>query len=234
MINLYSFGPAFGVQDPSSFVLKIDAYLRFTGIAYTSTPGANNLSTAPKKKLPYIEDDGKTIADSYFILEHLKNKYSPGIDDHLSEEEKATAHLIMRSLDENFYWLIVYSRWVRDDTWPIINKQFFGNLPFPLKLIIPNMLRRGVKKNLTAQGFGRHSEDELLQIFKHSLQSLSVLLGNKPYFFGNKISSFDATAYACLASVISVDFSNTFNETAKTYNNLVEYCQRIEKQYYSA
>ncbi|MGH1471452.1 MAG: glutathione S-transferase family protein [Cellvibrionaceae bacterium] len=233
MITLYSFGPAFGVGDPSPFVLKIDALLRFTGIPYRSIASANNLNTAPKKKLPYIEDDGVTIADSYFILHYLQEKYNPSIDDHLSEEEKAHAHLMMRSLDENFYWLIVYSRWMKEDTWPLIKNTFFGGMPLPLRLLVPKIAKSSVKKNLLAQGFGKHTEEELLEIFKHSLNSLSTLLGNKPYFFGNKISSFDATAYACLASVISVNFTNSFNETANNYNNLVEYCQRIEKQYYS-
>lgn len=232
MITLYSFGPAFNVQDPSAFVLKIDAFLRFTGIPFQSVAGVDNLGKAPKKKLPYIEDNGKTIADSYFILDYLKQEYKPTIDDHLSEEEKAYSHLLTRSLDENFYWLVVYSRWMKDDTWPLIKKEFFGKMPFPLNIIVPKVAHNSVKKNLQGQGLGRHSEEELIQLYIHSLDSLSTLLGNKSYFFGNKVSSFDATAYAFLASVISTTLENNFNSIAKGYDNLVEYCQRIEEQYY--
>ena len=125
MITLFSFGPQFGLIDPSPFVLKVDAYLRMTNIPFTSSPSFGNLQRSPKGKLPYIEDNGQLIADSFFILQYLKNQYNISLDEHLSTEQKALAHLVTKSIDENLYWCIVHSRWVRDDTWPTVKQAFF-------------------------------------------------------------------------------------------------------------
>src|SRR6266480_2026973 len=73
MITLYAFGPAFGLPDPSPFVLKAEVLLKMAGVPYrTSTEG---FGKAPKGKLPYIDDDGERIADSTFIRWHIEKKY---------------------------------------------------------------------------------------------------------------------------------------------------------------
>jgi len=65
MITLYSFGPGFGLPDPSPFVTKAEVLLKMAELPYrTDTTG---FKKAPKGKLPYIDDEGKMIADSTFI-----------------------------------------------------------------------------------------------------------------------------------------------------------------------
>ena len=61
MITLHSFGPAFGLPDPSPFVTKAEVLLKMAGLPYTTETGG--LGKAPKGKLPYIVDDAETIAD---------------------------------------------------------------------------------------------------------------------------------------------------------------------------
>ena len=60
MITLYRFGPAwqeFGCV--SQFVLKVETYLRMTGIEYqVRNLGISYADAAPKGKLPFIEHDG--------------------------------------------------------------------------------------------------------------------------------------------------------------------------------
>ena len=73
MIKLYKFGPIGDICDPSPFCVKVEAYLRMTNQPYETVSGAQYLRKAPKRKLPYIEDNGKIIADSSFILNYLKN-----------------------------------------------------------------------------------------------------------------------------------------------------------------
>ena len=47
---------------------------------------------APKGKLPYIEDDGETIADSTVIIEHLKKKYGDTLNEGLPVRAATVAH----------------------------------------------------------------------------------------------------------------------------------------------
>ena len=234
MIKLFGFGGAFGVVDPSPFVMKVDAFLRISGLPYQYIGNPNALRRAPKKKLPVIDDGGKIVADSYFIMEYLKDKYQLDIDKHLTSEQQGLCHLLTKSLDENFYWCLVYSRWIREDTWPLIKSKLFGGMPPIMKQIIPPLIRRGVRKTLHQHGIGRHNENEMLQIFEHSLQSLQKVLGNKPYFFGEKISSFDAAAFGMLASFIVVEIDNPYNQLARSYQPLVDFCHRVQAAYYQS
>ena len=134
MIKVFGFGENLGVADPSPFVLKVITYLEMTGIAYEVISKFNNLQKAPKGKLPFIEDEGEVIADSVVIIDHLKSKYGNKLDGRFSDQQRALAHLISKSLDENFYWTIVYSRWVRESSWPEVKERFFGSMPFPVSL----------------------------------------------------------------------------------------------------
>lgn len=233
MITLFGFGPNLGVADPSPFVLKVITYLKMAGLPYQSVTDTNNLRKAPKGKLPFIEDDGETIADSYFILKHLQQKYKVELNSHLSEEQKAIADLIIKSLDENFYWCIVYSRWLSDDSWPIIKKTFFDALPFPLKHLVPVLARRNIKAAFYHHGMGRHTHAEIMEIAKETLQNLSTLLSDKTYFFGNKPSTLDAVAYAFLAQVTIASLDNELSQTAQQFPNLKTYCQHITQHYFS-
>jgi len=232
MIKLFSFGANLGVTDPSPFVLKVATYMKMAGIQYESVPDVNNLRKAPKGKLPYIEDDGGIVADSFFILKHLQKKYGISLDNELSGEQKAIAGLIIKSLDENFYWCIVHSRWMRDDTWPTVKEAFFGNLPFPLGLIVPSIVRRGVKSALMKHGIGKHTDAEILEIAQDTLENLSTLLGDKKYFFGEKPSTLDAAAYSFLAQLTISNLDTPLHRMAKGFDNLVSYCRRITDNYF--
>ncbi len=231
MITLHGFGENLGVKDPSPMVLKVDAYLRMAKISFNVSNKSNNLQKAPKGKLPFIVDDGKTIADSQFIFEYLKENYV-NLDENLTKEEQAQVYLLTKSLDENLYFCLVYSRWMCEETWQIVKKAFFGKLPPVIKSIVPNIVRKKLKRNLEGQGIGKHSHNDILHITEKSFLALSDLLGDKKYFFGNSPTSFDAAAYGILASFIETNIDDEFTKLAKKFDNLVGFCQLIKQKYY--
>ncbi|MBQ0797253.1 glutathione S-transferase family protein [Zhongshania sp.] len=232
MITLYGFNEAFGLVDASPFVLKVDVYLRMAGLEFERKSAISNLQNAPKGKLPYIVDGDKTIADSAFILDYLNAKADVTMSSALSPEQRAQAYLIAKSLDENLYWCLLYSRWVCEDTWPQTKAAFFGSLPFPLNHGAAWWVRKNVRSTIYKQGMGRHSKDEVKQIFVYTMDSLSILLGTKPYFMNDKPSFLDACAFAFLAEFVLATIDNEFNTIAKRYENLTSYCQQIHARYY--
>ena len=233
MIKLYGFGQNFGLSDVSPFVLKVDAYMRMSGIDFDLSSDFNDFKKAPKGKLPYIKDGDQVIADSFFIFNHLKEKYQAPLESEVTEEQKAISNLIIKSLDENFYWCIVYSRWMRDDTWPSIKEAFFGAMPVPLKFIVPVVARRGVKSALGKHGIGKHNDKEIMEIAENTLESLSTMLSDKNYFFGDSPSTLDAVVYAFVAQVTTIELNNPLIARARKYTNLVDFCNRIHKKYYA-
>ena len=212
MITLYGFSPAFGVMDASPFVVKVDLYCRMASLDYEVKYGSNYLSKSPKGKLPFITVDNQNIGDSAFIIEHLKNKYDIKIDDFLTLEQQASAHLYTKALEESLYWCLVYSRWVDDKTWLLSKETFFSSVPSFMRGPIAGLIRKKVVKNLHGQGISRHSHEEVLLIADQTLNALSCVLGDKDYFFGDKISSFDATAYSVLCQLLVVDYDSDFNQ----------------------
>jgi len=236
MINLHGFGPNLGLMDASPFVVKTDVFLKLSGLEYKNISGMRNMKKAPKGKLPYIsiEVDNQTtlISDSQVIIDYLTKKHELKLDTHLSEEQTAHAYLMTKSLDENLYWCLLYCRWNLEETWPIVNTAFFSKMPIWLRVIVPSLYRRTVKKSLYAQGMGRHSYDEVTEIADQSFKALADILGEQDYFFGASPCTFDATAYAFLCQFITAQCPNKLNDKAKNYDNLVGFCHRIEKQFY--
>jgi glutathione S-transferase len=231
-IKLYNYGAHYGLADLSPFVLKVDVYMRFANIPFESNPDYRNSRKAPNGKLPFIIDEGKTITDSEFIIAYLREKFDVQLDSKLTTKEKCASYLMGKSLDENLYWCLVYSRWALDDAWDYIKKAYFSSMPYLLKKIAPLIARKEVVKNLNKQGVGRHSKEQVLKLTERSLSALSSTLGDQPYFFGNTPTTFDATAFGFLAQFICVPIDNKANNLARNYLNLVQYCERILEEYY--
>lgn len=233
MIKLYNFGTWQGIADPSPFCTKVDCYMRAAGIEFETVSGTANLGKAPKKKLPFIDHDGKIIGDSTFIIEYLKEQFGDPLDAELNPEQRAVTRAFAKMLDENLYWCIVEARWL-GEMWPQIRESFFGNMPIPLRWIVPPLARRGVRKTLQLQGLGRHSDSEILHIARKDLQALSDYLGNKEYFLLNKVTTLDVCAYAFLVQLIRPESSAAIIDMAREFRNLVAFVERIHNAYYAA
>lgn len=238
MITLYQFGTFYNLPDPSPFCLKVDAFLRLAKLPFETKAGMEHMRKAPKGKLPYIDDGSNRVPDSEFIIQHLKNSHADTINQHLcdaqlTDEQLAIAHACTKMLDENLYWCLVSSRWSDDKGWAIVKELFFGTAPWPVRTLVAPLIRRSVIKNLKGQGIGRHSAEEQLKIAGKDLKALSTLLGDKPYFFGDTPSSLDATAYGFLAELILPPVDLPLCKVAQEFENLVNFCQRIQLAYYS-
>jgi glutathione S-transferase len=88
MITLYSYPELFGVADNNGYGLKVFAFFKLTGVAFTHRH-IFDASAAPRGQLPYIIDDGEAIGDSDMIIEHLTRKYRLKIDDGLTAAQRA-------------------------------------------------------------------------------------------------------------------------------------------------
>jgi glutathione S-transferase len=106
MITLYGFGPAFGLPDPSPFVMKAELLLKMAGLPYKADTGG--MRKAPKGKLPYIVDDGEAVGDSTFIRWHIEKKYQIDFDRGLTPEQRAIAWAFEKMLET-----ISIGRWSR-------------------------------------------------------------------------------------------------------------------------
>ncbi|MEP7126647.1 MAG: glutathione S-transferase N-terminal domain-containing protein, partial [Byssovorax sp.] len=93
MITLHQFGPAFGLRTASPFGLKLEAFMRLSGIPYRPEAFEGDPGKAPKGKIPFITtDDGRKLGDSALIIEHLIAKHGDKLDARLTPAQRAQGH----------------------------------------------------------------------------------------------------------------------------------------------
>ena len=200
MITLCSLRGPGTLPSESPFCFKLENYLKLTKrdyrVVFPTLP-----TKAPKGKFPFIEDNGRMIGDSGFIIDYLKATYGDSLDDGMSPVEQATALAFRRLFEENLYWSMFYGRWFDDANWPATRRKTFAHLPLPLRLFIPALVHRSLWKQVQGHGMGRHAPAEIYKIGLDDLRAVSAFLGDKPYFMGDRPRSIDATAHAFLALI---------------------------------
>jgi glutathione S-transferase len=234
MIKLYQFAPAFSLPNASPFCLKLETYLRMAGLQFEIPPAKlEHLQKAPKGKMPYVDDNGEIVADSTFIIDHLKAAYGDKLDGWLDASQRAVALAFQRLIEENLYWAVVHTRWVEPEGWALTRAAFFDGLSVPLKWIVPHLARRGLLKELHGQGMGRHSMAEIHEIGRRDITALADFLGSKPFMMGEQPSSLDACAYGFLANLVWPPVDSVLKQHARQYPQLEAYCQRMRARYYA-
>jgi glutathione S-transferase len=211
--------------------MKVETYLRMAGLAYECPRGAD-VRKSPKGKMPFIEDEGVTVADSAFIIDYLKRKYGDPLDSHLGVSERASVLACQRMFEENTYWAVLYFRWIDEAGWRLTREAFFGGMRPPLKWIVPFLARRIARRELHGHGMGRHARDEIAVIGKKDLTAAANFLGGKPFFMGAQPSSLDATTYSFLANILWAPIESPLKAHARQYPQLEAYCRRMKERYY--
>jgi len=223
---------AWGLPSIGPFCLKLEAYLRIVDIPYRTVVDPTPFS-APKGKLPWIEHEGEKIGDSGFIIEYLERRFGVDPNAGLSDAERAVARSLRRLIEENLYWTLVYDRWIVDENWEIVRKAVLGSIPVPLRQAVAPIARRGVRRQLTAQGMGRHSRDEVHAIGRKDIGAISDWLGDKPFVMGGTPTEIDAVAYGFLANIVDVPVASPIKDDAMKRANLVGFLERFRSRYFA-
>jgi glutathione S-transferase len=232
MIKLHQFAPAFGLPNASPFCMKLETYLRMAGLSYELV-NSGNVMAAPKGKLPYIDDDGTIVADTSFIIDHLKSRYGDPLDDTLTPLQRALGTAFQRLIEENLYWAVVHTRWADEAGWVKTREAFFGALPAPLRWFVPALARRALLAELRGQGMGRHSVAEIHAIGCRDVTAIADFLADKPFMLGPRPTSLDATAYAFLANLLWAPVDSPIRRLALQRTELQAYCERMKARYFA-
>ena len=226
MIELHEFPTAWGIN-PSPFCVKVEAYLRLAGIPYRSV--VTMPFRAPRGKLPFVVDGDRRIPDSGHIIEHLRQTAATDLDAGVDEQQHALGHFLRRTCEESLYFVLVYSRWLDDTGWAAIRPAFFASLPPGLRQVIAPLARRSVRKILHAQGYGRHTPEEIYALGAADLAAISTVLGRREFAVADRPTSFDAVLYAFLVSILHPPIETPLKRCAMDRPELAEYTARLER-----
>jgi glutathione S-transferase len=226
MLTFYGFGPAFGLPDPSPFVMKSEVQLKMAGVPYKFERAAP--PTAPKGKIPFIQTGAHRVGDSTFIRAHVEKEHGFDFDKGLTAELRALAWAVERMLEDHLYFAILHARWLDDENWDKGPKHFFDGAPQG----VAEGARERVRQTLYSHGLGRHRDEEIVELGARSLDSLAALIGAKPFLFGEVPCGADATAFAFAAGALTPFFESALRKRAERHDNLIAYRDRMLRVYY--
>uniref|UniRef100_A0AC34G5W4 Glutathione S-transferase n=1 Tax=Panagrolaimus sp. ES5 TaxID=591445 RepID=A0AC34G5W4_9BILA len=188
-------------------------------------------------QLPFIEVNGRQFGDSNLIMENLIATYHLSIDRSLNSRERAEARLLTVLIEESIFRIIAYNR-SQDISWMATEKGVIRHLTgikkFAFQKFVIKKLQKSYKNMVHIQGIGRKTVQEVEDMAKQDLSILSFYLGDKPYFFGTKPTSVDATAFGQLVTITDTPLANPAIKTFMEHStpNLVEFVQRIKHNFW--
>ena len=100
-----------------------------------------------------------------------------------------------------------------------------------IKLISP-LIQKRTFKSAWAQGIARYSKEEVYDFAREDIKALSILLGDKKFFVGEKVSTYELAAFAVLANCAFAPVNPKIKAIIEDYPNLIKFAERINREFY--
>jgi isoprene-epoxide---glutathione S-transferase len=235
MIKVYRYLPAWTVPCISPYVTKVVNYLKMTGLEYE--PVSQDLTKldqeTPFGKLPKIDDNGETVADSTNIINYLKGKYGDKLDGGLSPETRAQMLAWNRLIDEHLYWVaVIQPRWRETANWEKYLRIIAGtdDVPAPLRAFADDFRFR-ILTEFMLGGWGRMPGEVLYNRARADIDAMSDNLNGKKFMMGNSPTSIDAAVSSMLRHIVDTPFVFDTKDYAASKPNLKAYLGRMKEQF---
>jgi len=215
----------------SPFCTKMDMMLQLSGLEFERQVQMDPRE-GPKQKVPFIEMDGQRIGDTQFIEAELKATRGLDMLSDLTAEQQAIGRMIMGTVEEQLYWVMVYSRWQVEENWPIMDNIFFGHMPAEIRKEVSAGALEMMRGALYGHGMGRHSQDEVYTLGRRIIDDLGTLLADKDYFFGDNATSVDASVYGALINLVQNPVPTPLRDYILANASLTAFLDRLSTRFF--
>ena len=226
-IELYTLGGAFGMRSVSPFCLKLEMLLAHLELDYSLVIEPDPRK-APKGKMPWAKIDGEVFADSEIIIEVIDRRTDGLVYAGLTPQERAYGLGLVRLAEEHLYWLMAAARWLDDDWWPNVKRDFMKIIPAFIRTPISSLIRRRMKQTIMLQGLGAHTSEEQFGFARRDLAALQDAVSESRFLFGDKISVFDMGIAAILAGIYDNQPATRLTYIANEFSELQAHTERVQ------
>jgi glutathione S-transferase len=107
-----------------------------------------------------------------------------------------------------------------------------SGLPFVMRWMMPLLSRRFLRAGI-GHGIGRHTEAEVYEMGIKDLKAISIHLGNRPFFTGEKATEVDCAMFGLLAQFLWNSNDGPLEKIVKDeLPNLKAFCERMKKHFW--
>jgi len=229
-IKLFQFPRMFSIPNLSPFCCKLETWLRITGIPYevVDTPDPRS---APKGKLPFIEDGGVRMGDTSLIIEHLRETRGVDPDAHLDPSQHAIARLVQRTLEEHYAFVLLYTHFMREQGWQH-TRATFAKVPALIRPVVARIVRGRMRNILWVQGLSRHSDEEIIELGLQDWRAVLKVMSDGPFFFGGEAKGVDAIVFATLATTILTPIESPIRDYLRSQPACVRYVEKMHDRFF--
>ena len=229
-IKLFVFPRMFEIPNLSPFCCKLETWLRIAQIQYEVVPTSDPRS-APRKKLPYIEDGDVRLPDSSAIIEHLSRTRAVELDARLGPAQRAIALLVKRTLEEHYSFVLAYTHLVREEGLKHTGARFTA-LPSLVRPLVAHAVRSNVKKLLWYQGLLRYAHDEVVATAIEDWRAVLAVMSDGSFFFGEHATTIDATVFGVLAPTLLTPIDTPIRSFLRSEPKAIAYAERMRGQFF--
>lgn len=231
MTTLYGWGPMFGCQSPSPYVMKADIQLQMLGIPFDRATA--DLDSVAKHKAPYVEDEGRIVEDSTFIRLYFEDKLGADLDHGLTAGQRAVAWAAERMFEDRLTSIMGHERWLESDNFERGPAMFFAAVPEAMRATVIAETRERIRTGYQISGIGRHSRAERMQLARRDIAAAAALLGDKAFFLADHPTAIDGIAYGALSSCTAPIFDSELRDMVAAHANLTDYLGRMEARFFA-
>ncbi|MCC5809065.1 MAG: glutathione S-transferase family protein [Ectothiorhodospiraceae bacterium] len=225
-LRVFAFTPDWGLPTTGPFALKLLAWLQLAGIPYEQVT-ENRPDKGPAGKSPWIEVDGRRVADSRLIIELLSERHGFDIDADLSPQELAEAHAWRRAFEEGFHQVLEWELFVHPAGRAYIASVVRAAAPGLVAPLLTRQLCSHFEKQLRARGVGRFPPDEVGRIGRAELDALATRLQDRLYFFGDRPHMVDLAVFGQVAPLVRWPMRTPVADHAKQQAAIVGFVDRL-------
>ncbi|KAH1380128.1 hypothetical protein KXX10_007965 [Aspergillus fumigatus] len=194
-------------------------------------PETGSIPKAPRGKVPYVsiqigEQPPQTLADSTLITKALiEQGYVEDLNQRLSPTERMHDLALKALLEDKLYPYQTYERWILN--FYTMRSKILAALPWPVQVVVGNIIYRKVTRNLQGQGTMAFTEEEISEFRQEIWASLNAVVAEAQ----KKQSDRDRPFWVWGGRRRWMRAPAT-REIIKGYPAVVDYARRIHDKYF--
>ncbi|PIO74276.1 hypothetical protein TELCIR_03714 [Teladorsagia circumcincta] len=205
-VYLYQFPRSPVMPNLSPFCLKVETFLRVNDIKYEVIGSYRQRST--RGLLPFIELNGRQIADSQVIIWELQKHFKLEVSALLQDKSVLNGPSFMSRSVSGLPLPAFATNWMAKRFSETIRKRVDGVL-------------------------GRLSRDELRELLRRDIRAIDDVLQDKKFLFGGKMTVTDCAVFAQLAVTYYLPYRQLITDLLDDeFPRVRHYVQRIRNHYY--